>query len=180
MASPLCGTKSHRAFPGNNLRLGLCNNINIYVIYSKVLTNVEQRDFHVPSPIFVIGTHHLRPCLHTFTMSRFLGNNQEIPLNFTLGTILVLKPAPGKHSGQALESPFDLNLFNETGDMLLCISISTTRITFKDHALRSLGEGRGKEQTVDINVDRRVHIWGTQSRFIIIGLIPNSGDIKYC
>jgi len=121
----------------------------------------------VPSPIFVIGKHHhLRHCLHIFTMAKVLKRGRNIPLNFTSGTVLVLKPAPGKElepGARALDLPFDFKLFNKTGDILLHISFSATRITFKDYARRSLGDGRGKEQTVDMNFNRSVMYGDTVS-----------------
>ena len=86
-------------------------------------------------------------------MARLLNQGHKIPLNFTAGTILVLKPTPGEKSGpdNSLDLPFDLKLSNKAGDILLDISFSTTQTTFKDYALRSLGDGRGKEQTVNFN-----------------------------
>jgi hypothetical protein len=91
-------------------------------------------------------------------MATFLRNGKKIPLKLTAGTILVLKPAPRDSSGpgQAFDLPFDLNLFNETGDMLLQISTYKTRITFNDYARRSLGDGQGKQQTVDMNFNRLI------------------------
>jgi len=118
----------------------------------------------VPSPIFVIGQHHhLRRCLHIFTMAKVLEDDRKIPLNFTSGTVLVLKPAPGKEFEPGADLPFDFKLFNKTGDILLHISFSATRITFKDYARRSLGDGRGKEQTVDMNFNRSVMYGDTVS-----------------
>jgi len=101
-----------------------------------------------------------------FTMAKVLENGGKIPLNFTSGTVLVLKPAPGERlepEARALDLPFDLKLFNKTDDILLHISFSTTRITFKDYARRSLGDGRGKEQTVDMNFNRSVTYGDTVS-----------------
>ena len=114
----------------------------------------------------VIGKHHLGRCLHIFTMATFLNWGRNIPLQFTSGTILVLKPTgrtPGFRPGGGLDLPFDLKLFNKTGDMLLHISFSTTRMTFKDYARRSLGDGQGKQQTVDLNFNGSVTYWETVS-----------------
>jgi hypothetical protein len=110
----------------------------------------------VPLPIFVIGKHHLGRCLHILTMATLLRENSAIPLNFTSGTILVLKPSSEQNGGHIVELPFDLKLFNATDDILLHISFSTTGITFKDCAIRSLGDGRGKEQYVYRNFNRSV------------------------
>jgi hypothetical protein len=109
-----------------------------------------------------IGKHHLGRCLHIFTMD--LNAGETIPLKFTSGTILVLKPASGKLPGPgSFDLPFDLKLFNKTGDMLLHISFSTTRMTFKDYARRSLGDGEGKQQTVVMKFNQSVTYWETVS-----------------
>ena len=122
----------------------------------------------------VVGKHHLGRCLHIFTMARYLQRGNQIPLNFTSGTILVLKPILTRTQGTtggAFESGSDLTLFNETGDMLLKISFSTTRITFKDYARRSLGDGQGKAQSVDMNAKSTcgntvsIHHYLTDSKF---------------
>jgi hypothetical protein len=163
MASPL-------AFRGDNFRLALLNNMNTYVIYSEVLK--QNAEISTCRRLSLLS-HHLIRCLHIFTMATILENNKTIPLNFSSGTILVLKPAPEEKFGpdKAFAVPFDLNLFNKTGDILLDISFSTTRITFKDYALRSLGEGRGKEQTVERNFHRSygdtvsIHHYLTDSEF---------------
>ena len=118
----------------------------------------------MPSPIFVIRRHHDGRCLHTFIMVAVLENGKKIPLNFTSGTVLVLKP--GTAGGRANLNAsgrwpaFVLELFNATGDILLYISISPRRITFKDFAHRSLGDGWGKEQTVEMKF---AHEGGTVS-----------------
>ena len=72
---------------------------------------------------------------------------------------------PDCHSAgaRALDLPFGFKLFNKTGDTLLHISFSATRITFKDYARRSLGDGRGKKQTVDMNFNRSVTYGDTVS-----------------
>ena len=45
---------------------------------------------------------------------------------------------------------FGLGLYNEKGDILLQIWFSTERIAVRDRACRSLGDGWGKSQTVDM------------------------------
>ena len=113
----------------------------------------------------VIGKpRHLGSCLRIFTMATILKNNKNIPLEFTSQTILVLKPVtPWGEPYQDARLAFNLKLFNATGDILLYISVSTTQITFKDHANRSLGNGWGKEQTVDMNFKSSVTFGDTVS-----------------
>ena len=162
MASPLreLATSSLRSFPGDNLRLGLYNSISIYVIYSQVLTNDNEiSTCRRPS---VIGKHHLGRCLHIFTMATILENDKKISLNFPSRTILILKPVLSELP-ISTQLPFGLKLFNSTGDILLYISVFQTRITFKDHANRSLGNGWGKEQTVDMNYTSSVKFGDTVS-----------------
>lgn len=113
----------------------------------------------------VIGKpRHLGNCLHIFTMATILEQNENIPLKFTSQTILVLKPVTPKGKPfRGTRLAFNLKLFNATGDILLYISVSTTRITFKDHANRSLGNGWGNEQVVDMNFKSSVPFEGTVS-----------------
>ena len=98
-------------------------------------------------------------------MAKLLQNSKNIPLNFTSRTILVLKPPPEEsiQRGQFYNLAFDLKLFNATDDNFLHISFSTTRITFKDYAFRSLGDGWGKEQSVDMNFNQSVMYGDTVS-----------------
>jgi hypothetical protein len=84
-------------------------------------------------------------------MTTVLEKNMQIPLKFTSGTILVIKPALGTVTpSTTYHFAFDLNLFNETGDILLYISFSERRITFKHYARRSLGNAWGKVETLDM------------------------------
>ena len=162
VASPLreLATSSLRSFPGDNLRLGLYNSISVYVIYSQVLTNDNEiSTCRRPS---VIGKHHLGRCLHIFTMATILENDKKISLNFPSRTILIFKPVLSELY-KSTQLPFGLKLFNSTGDILLYISVFKTRITFKDHANRSLGNGWGKEQTVDMNYTSSVMFGDTVS-----------------
>ena len=127
----------------------------------------------MPSPIFVIGNHHLGRCLHFCTMATFLKEGEIIPLNLTWGKILVLKASPGKVSTSTIsgESTFAFKLFNETGDILIYIVFSRRGITFKDYARRSLGDGWGKAHTVDMTVQSMhgvtvsIHHYPTDSKF---------------
>jgi len=104
-------------------------------------------------------------------MATVLEDDKNIPLNFPSGTILVLKPQGMKKPDGARDVGHDLRLFNETDDILLKISFHTRRITFKDYACRSLGDGWGKEQTVDLKgrsmegVKVSVHHYLTDSKF---------------
>jgi hypothetical protein len=74
--------------------------------------------------------------------------NKKKTLNFTLGTILVLKPVP--KASTTFNQLDVLDLFNNVGDILLHISFSSTRITLNDRARRSLGDGWGETQVVDL------------------------------
>ena len=98
-------------------------------------------------------------------MAKVLKRGRNIPLNFTSGTVLVLKPSPmGTTDSDTYQKlPFNFKLFNATDDILLCISFSTKRITFKDYALRSLGNGQGKEQSVDRSFNQSVTYGDTVS-----------------
>jgi len=100
-------------------------------------------------------------------MATFLGDDRKIPLNFTSGTILVLKP-----QGMSGDCDFalDLKLFNETDDILLNISFRTRQIIFKDHACRSLGDGWGREQTVDLK--------GKSMEGVTVSVLGDSGRIR--
>jgi len=86
--------------------------------------------------------------LHIFTMATVLKSGEKIPLNFPSGTILALRPTPISTSF----GPFNLKpeLHNENGDILLQIWFSTGCIIFNDRACRSIGDGSGKEQTMDM------------------------------
>jgi hypothetical protein len=96
-------------------------------------------------------------------MATILENNKKVPLKFTSGTILVLKPGASGRQPHQFDMAFALSLFNATGDILLHILVFQTRITFQDHANRSLGNGWGKEQTVDMNYNSLVGFGDTVS-----------------
>ena len=86
-------------------------------------------------------------------MTTVLGRNTNQPLKITSGTILSLKatvPLPYQSRFFAHFGPLNLNLFNENDDILLYISFSGAKITFMDRAHRSIGDGWGEAQTVDI------------------------------
>ena len=96
----------------------------------------------------VIGNHHFGHCLHIFTMATILRSGQRIPLNFTPGNILALKPSLLAKPPASFE--FALGLHNTKDDILLGILFSTTCITFQDRARRSLGDGWGKAHKVNM------------------------------
>jgi len=148
--------------------LGLYDNINI------VKSSHEwQWDLHVSSLIFVIGRDHLRRCLHIFTMATVLQENASIPLNFTSGTILVLKPVNFAFALEDMRyaTKSELNLYNEQRDILLQISLSPKHVTFNDYSRRSLRDGWGISQVVDsmgqsaYDVPVSIHHYLTDSEF---------------
>jgi hypothetical protein len=96
-----------------------------------------------------IEMHHLGCCLHIFNMATVLGRDKKIPLNFTSGTILTLEPTSAPSLALAIYK-FALSLYNEKADCLLQLWCSTERIVVRDRALRSLGDGWGKPQIVDM------------------------------
>ena len=116
-------------------------------------------------------------------MATILKNNGNISLNFTLGTILVLKPAPEDKSRAIYDLPFNLRLLNATGDTLLHMSISRTKATFQDYARRSLGDGRGKAKTVAVNLKYgdtvSIHHYLTDSEFGRYQILANGTTISH-
>ena len=80
-------------------------------------------------------------------MPAVLKRDKTIPLKFTPGTILVLKPAPLAKPPASFK--FALGLYNEKGDVLLLIEFSPGHVVFYDRARRSLGEGYGEERKVN-------------------------------
>jgi hypothetical protein len=96
----------------------------------------------------VIGRHRLGRCLHIFTMATELKRDREIPLNFKPGTILTLKPTPVSRA--PADYDYALELCNKKSDTLLQIDFSTGGIVLNDCAHRSLGDGWGEPQTVDM------------------------------
>jgi len=107
-------------------------------------------------------------------MATVLNSGKQTPLNFTPGTILILKPTVTPPTNVYVLPPIcvDLTLFNKNGDILLNISSSYTKnITCKDRARRSLGSGWGNEQTVNMKgrwvdgVTISVHHYLTDSEF---------------
>ena len=82
-------------------------------------------------------------------MAAVLTAGKEALLNFTSGTILALKPTPLAKALAGFEFAFSLH--NQKGDILLIIGVLSTKcITLFDRAHRSLGDGWGKEQNVDM------------------------------
>ena len=81
-------------------------------------------------------------------MATVLVKNRKIPLNFTSGTILVLKPTPVAKPPASYN--FALSLYDGKGDTLLQLWVCTNHILVRDHAYKSLGDGWGEPQTVDM------------------------------
>ena len=69
-------------------------------------------------------------------------------MNFTSGNILTLEPTPVCWEPEGYK--YALALCNQKGDILLHIEFSSRGIMLNDHASRSLGDGWGKSQTVDM------------------------------
>ena len=80
-------------------------------------------------------------------MATILRSRYAIPLNFTPGTILALKPAPLAKPPVIFEFAFGLH--NEKSDVLLFIWFSPRDVVFNDHARRPLGDGYGEERKVN-------------------------------
>ena len=73
---------------------------------------------------------------------------RELPLNFTSGNILALKPTPLAKPPASFE--FALALANKKDDILLYIAFCTEFIKLSDRACRSLGDGWGESHKVDM------------------------------
>jgi len=96
----------------------------------------------------VIGRHHFGRCLHIFTMATVLEKDKKKPLKFTSGTILSLKPTLVT---KALANyNYALVLWNQKNDLLLHIEFFKGHISVADCAHRSLGDGWGKREIVDM------------------------------
>ena len=80
------------------------------------------------------------------TMPTVLKRGEKIPLNFTSGTILVLKPTRVSKAPLKLSESFELSFFNEKGDLLLQIWFSTRSIVCTERACSS----RWGKQLVDM------------------------------
>ena len=84
-------------------------------------------------------------------MATVLEKDKKIRLNFTPGTILTVEPTPATKVTKAPASyNYALVLYSKKGDILLHIEFSTGRIILTDRAHRSLGDGWGKRQIVDM------------------------------
>ena len=81
-------------------------------------------------------------------MATVLGKGKKIPLNFISGTIVVLKPTPVTKAPATYN--FALSLYDGKGDILLQLWVSTDHILVRDRAYKSLGDGWGEPQTVDM------------------------------
>ena len=134
-------------------------------IYTQVLTNDNDMS------TCRCSSSYRKPSLSShFTMATVLKRGDDIPLNFASRTILTLKPTAVSRAPSHF-GPFDLNLINENGDILLHISFSTGRVTFCDRARRSFGESWGEDHTVRMRgrlrywVTVSVHHYLTDSKF---------------
>jgi len=122
-------------------------------------------------------------------MSRFLGKDKDIPLNFKPGTIITLKPTPSSRAPARYD--YSLELYNKKGDTLLKIEFSTSGVVLNDCASRSLkGDGSGQPQTVDITqVDLKgrsvveatisIHHYLTESKFGRYQILFNGTTIAH-
>jgi hypothetical protein len=110
-------------------------------------------------------------------MVSILEKGKVISLDFTSGMILVLKPTQflfAMSSSQAMSSfkpkPIHLDLYNKNGDILLRITFDpgmlgrNHKIFCNDRAHKSLGDGWGEAQKVD--VDKSFDGWN-DSQFTI-------------
>ena len=106
------------------------------------------------------------PCLHTSIMDTDLSTGEELPLNgFSPGMIIALKSAkfdltaPYDNDGASVSPRMDLDLWNINNDIILRITIlrGTNKVFFNDRADKSLLDGWGQEQSVELSqedVDR--------------------------
>jgi hypothetical protein len=136
----------------------------------------------------VIRKHHLGRCLHIFTMATVLERDNMIPVNFTSGAILALKPTPLAKAPASYQHA--LSLYNEKGDTLLQIWFSPGVLFFNYHAHRSLGDGWGKPQVVDmtqvnlnggsvLDVTISIHYYPTESDFGRYQILFNGTTIAH-
>ena len=100
------------------------------------------------------------PCLHTSIMDTDLSTGEELPLNgFSPGMIIALKSAkfdlmaPDDNDGASVSPRMDLDLWNINNDIILRITIlrGTNKVFFNDRADKSLLDGWGQEQSVELS-----------------------------
>ena len=106
------------------------------------------------------------PCLHTSIMATDLSTGKELPLDgFSPGMIIALKSAkldltvPSDNDQVSVSPRMDLDLRNIDNDIILRITIlrGINKVFFNDHANKSLLDGWGQEQSVElsqVDVDR--------------------------
>ena len=116
-------------------------------LYSQVLTNDNDMTICHRAHL-VSGNYHFNRCCRIFTMATVLKRGKKIPLNFTPGNILTLKPTPLAEPPASFE--FALGLHSEKGDIWLSLLFSPRGILLKDRAHRSLGDGWGEPHKVDL------------------------------
>jgi hypothetical protein len=121
-------------------------------------------------------------------MATVLERGKNLPLNFTSGTILALKPTPPAKALANFE--FALCLYSEKGDMLLGIWFFPRSILFQDRAHKSLGNGWGEPHEADMtNVDLKdlsvldvkvsIHHYLTDSEFGRYQILLNGKTIVH-
>ena len=108
------------------------------------------------------------------------------PLDFTLGSVLVLKstsfPLPRSRFTGVNRKKIQLDLYNENGDILLSITFDTGmsgkhhEIWCNDRAHISLGDGWGKAQKVDTSY---VDFEGWKESGVAISVYHYSTDSKF-
>jgi len=103
-------------------------------------------------------------------MASILAKGRVIPLDFMSGMILVLKPTQSPFAISSSETmstlkpkPIHLDLYSQNGDILLRITFDpgmlgrNHKIFCNERARKSLGDGWGEEQKVD--VDKSFDAW---------------------
>ena len=142
----------------------------------------------------MIITKHLTTSLvPPFSPWLILERGKVIPLDFTSGMIVVLKPtqSPFSMSSEAMPTfkpkPIHLDLYNQNGDILLRITFDRGMLgrnhkkICNDCSHKSLDDSWGKAQKwMWIRASMDGMIRNSQFQCTIIRLGPHSGDMKSC
>ena len=97
------------------------------------------------------------PCLHTFIMAKDLSSGKELPLRLSPGRIVALNSAKFDltvpDDWVSVSPRMDLDLWNISNDLILRITIlrGTNKVFFNDRADKSLLDGWGQEQNVELS-----------------------------
>jgi hypothetical protein len=97
------------------------------------------------------------PCLHTFIMANDLSSGKELPLRLSPGRIVALNSAKFDltvpNDWASVSPRMDLDLWNINNDLILRITIlrGTNKVFFNDRADKSLLDGWGQEQSVELS-----------------------------